>query len=117
MLTGNLPLNADPPYHMMPLQVSDPPPLMSGIRPDLPPSIDQLMERALAKQPEQRFPSGGELATVFRALLPKNGASVVNPISTDDRATAVGVPLASEATTLVPPAVAPASSTRVNTWR
>jgi serine/threonine protein kinase len=117
MLSGKLPFNADTPYHMMHLHVSERPPLMSNIRPDLPPSIDQLMARALAKQPEQRFPSGGELATAFRALLPKNGEAIVNPISTDDRTTAIGVPPGSEVTTLVPPAAAPASVTRVNKGR
>jgi eukaryotic-like serine/threonine-protein kinase len=50
------------------------PPSVSSVRRDLPEWIDPLLEKALARNPEDRFPTAGEMAT---ALSASNPASIV----------------------------------------
>ncbi len=38
-----------------------PPPAPSSVRPDLPPAFDEVVQRAMAKDPDERYPSGGDL--------------------------------------------------------
>ena len=45
------------------------PPRVTSLRPDLPPAIDQVITRALAKSPEDRFPTCRALITAARAAL------------------------------------------------
>jgi tetratricopeptide (TPR) repeat protein len=44
------------------------PPDPSALRPDLPPELDALLEHAMAKERERRFPSAAQLATALRDL-------------------------------------------------
>lgn len=46
------------------------PPLASTIRPDIGPLIDTVLSRALAKKPEDRYPSASELADALRSAFP-----------------------------------------------
>ena len=45
------------------------PPKVTARRPDLPASVDSVAERALAKRPEDRFPTAGALAEALRQAL------------------------------------------------
>jgi len=47
---------------------TDPFPLPTSLVPELPPEVDRFFERALAKDPDKRFPSAREFATAFTAL-------------------------------------------------
>ncbi len=38
-----------------------PPPAPSSVRPDLPAAFDEVVRRAMAKEPAERYPSGGDL--------------------------------------------------------
>jgi serine/threonine protein kinase len=50
------------------------PPRLTTLRPDLPPAIDQVITRALAKSPDDRFPTCRALIAAAReALLPRRG--------------------------------------------
>lgn len=69
MLTGRLPFNAQTPYAVMQMHVSQPPPSISALREDLPYSLEGVMLRALAKDPADRFPSAGRLAADFKAAV------------------------------------------------
>ncbi len=69
MLTGRLPFNADTPYGMMHQHISEPPPPVPSLRAGLPQSIDIVIQRALAKNREQRFSTGRELVEAFRGAL------------------------------------------------
>jgi serine/threonine-protein kinase len=62
MLAGRVPFTGESPTVIMMKQVQDPPPSILEARPDLPASVDKLIERALAKQPADRFQTAGELS-------------------------------------------------------
>jgi tRNA A-37 threonylcarbamoyl transferase component Bud32 len=61
MLAGELPFTADTPVAVLLKHVSDAPPSLHLRKPDLPSALDQVLIRALAKRPEERFPSGAAL--------------------------------------------------------
>ena len=57
MLAGAPPFRRDQSLAVMWAQLSAPPPALTSQRPDLPAAADQVMFRALAKAPEDRYPS------------------------------------------------------------
>src|SRR4029077_12391873 len=68
-------LSGQPPFHrneamaVMYAHLSVPPPTLTSLRPELPPEVDEIMQRALAKAPEDRYPSCGEFADALRIAL------------------------------------------------
>jgi serine/threonine-protein kinase len=78
MLTGDLPFKADTPFAMMYAHSSTPPPALSTARPDLAPAMDAVLQRALAKEPANRFQSAGDLALAFRDALEGRTAPFVS---------------------------------------
>jgi len=65
MLSGHVPFSGESPTVIMMKQVQDPPPSILDDRPDLPLSVGNLIARALAKQPADRFQTAGELAVAL----------------------------------------------------
>jgi tRNA A-37 threonylcarbamoyl transferase component Bud32 len=61
LLVGELPFSADTPVAVLLKHISDTPPPVHLRAPDLPHTLDQVLEQALAKKPEDRFPSGAAL--------------------------------------------------------
>ena len=57
MLAGVPPFRREQSLAVMWAQLSAPPPPLTSMRPDLPPAVDQVMARGLAKAPEDRYPS------------------------------------------------------------
>jgi hypothetical protein len=51
------------------MHLREPAPAPSQLRPGIPPEIDQLVLRCLAKDPAQRFPTAGELAIAIGGLI------------------------------------------------
>jgi serine/threonine-protein kinase len=82
-LTGRPPFLSENEAGLMYAHLAQPPPLVTGERPDLPHEIDRVVGRAMAKSPEDRPRSAGELAAdAARALgaeLPPRVAMVVDP--------------------------------------
>jgi serine/threonine protein kinase len=62
MLTGDLPFTADTPVAVLMKHMSDSPPSIRDRAPDLPRALAQVMDRALAKTPQERYPTGAALA-------------------------------------------------------
>ncbi|MCX7624005.1 MAG: PASTA domain-containing protein, partial [Thermomicrobium sp.] len=62
MLTGRLPFEADNPIGLAMQHVHEPPPSPRKFNPEIPPAVEAIVLRALAKDPRQRFPSAGALA-------------------------------------------------------
>ncbi|HLY28242.1 MAG TPA: protein kinase [Aggregatilineales bacterium] len=77
MLTGQLPFTADTPYSLMHKHIFDQPPLVRQIRHELPQSVENVISKALAKEPSQRHESAGALAQAYKAAL--GGISVAPP--------------------------------------
>ena len=50
-------------------QMTEPPPLLTARRPDLPAAVDAVLARALAKRPEDRYPTCPAFADALRASL------------------------------------------------
>ena len=61
MLAGELPFTADTPVAVLLQHISATPPPIHLRAPDLPPALDKVLKRALAKKPEERYPSGAAL--------------------------------------------------------
>jgi CheY-like chemotaxis protein len=61
--------------------VSEPPPRLSGVCPDLPEGLDAVIGKALEKTPERRFRTGAELLAAARAVIDAAGplADTVTP--------------------------------------
>ena len=62
MLTGDVPFHADTPTGVMLKQVLDPPPSPRSVNPDISVAVEQVVLRALAKSPHERFTTAVELA-------------------------------------------------------
>jgi Protein kinase domain len=69
LLTGWPPFFADDATALLQAQVSQPPPTLTSRRPELPAAADDVMARALAKAPEQRYPSCREFAAALAGAL------------------------------------------------
>ncbi len=120
MLSGKLPFNAETPFSMMHMHVSAPPPPIRQRRPDLPAGIENVLNKALAKDRDNRYQSATALATdVKKALSGQQPVTssgrqtqaspqvVPSPQSNlDDEPTLIGQPT-------VNPANPPASSTLI----
>ena len=69
MLTGAAPFPREEPWAVLWAHMSEPPPPVTALRPDLPPAIDQVLARAMAKTPEQRYLTCADFAEAFRTAL------------------------------------------------
>ncbi|WP_338770688.1 ABC transporter substrate-binding protein [Nocardia vulneris] len=63
LLTGTAPFAADSPAGLIAGHLQQPPPAVSDRRPGLPPALNTVLARALAKTPAERFASCTEFAT------------------------------------------------------
>lgn len=73
MLAGRVPFTGESATIVMMKQVQDAPPSILATRPDLPAAVEQVVARALAKHPADRFQKAGEL---FAALSTAAGEDV-----------------------------------------
>ena len=68
-LAGSPPYTRETEVAILWAHMRDEPPMVSTIRPDLPTEIDDVLAKALAKDPDQRYESCGELVDDLRAAL------------------------------------------------
>ena len=69
MVTGNLPFDADTPLAVMYMHVKEPVPSVLDSDPSLPPDLDRVVRRAMAKLPQERYPSAVAMAQDFKRVL------------------------------------------------
>jgi serine/threonine protein kinase len=81
MLAGRVPFTGESPTVIMMKQVQDPPPPLLDARPELPPAVGEVVARALAKQPEDRFQSAGDLAAALAQAAATADAEVAVPLA------------------------------------
>ncbi|MCK6576781.1 MAG: bifunctional serine/threonine-protein kinase/formylglycine-generating enzyme family protein [Anaerolineae bacterium] len=80
MLTGGLPFKADTTTSMMFQHLHTYPPPMESVRDGLPLAVDEVVKRAIAKHPQERFATTAEFATLLRRAL--HGRAVdLSPLS------------------------------------
>jgi serine/threonine-protein kinase len=86
MLAGYVPFTGESPTVIMMKQVQDPPPSILSARPELPAEVEDIVKRALAKQPVDRFQTAGELSAALSSLVATTGeaARVSGPIKAAD---------------------------------
>ena len=69
MVTGRVPFVADTPLAVLFKHISDPLPLPSLVKPDIPPSIEKVILKALAKDPKDRFTTADEFVAAWKKAL------------------------------------------------
>jgi serine/threonine-protein kinase len=80
MLTGRLPYVGSSPFRVMHMHLNDPVPCVSMINPALPPALDGVIERALAKTPEARFESAAALVEAYKDALSGSPVDITAPL-------------------------------------
>jgi beta-lactam-binding protein with PASTA domain/predicted Ser/Thr protein kinase len=101
MLTGQVPFTGDTPVEIAMKHLSDTPRPPSTIRPEIPPDLDMIVLRALAKNSDDRFQAAEEMDAELARI--EGGGSVTT--ITADAATAVlsGASLATAPTAIATP--------------
>lgn len=67
LLTKSLPFSADTPIAQALLHVHEPPPALALMRGDITPAIDRVIQKALAKDPQERYQTASEFSRAFAA--------------------------------------------------
>src|SRR5919107_3269561 len=87
MLAGHVPFTGDSPTAVMMKHIQEPAPSILDERKDLPASVGRVIARALAKKPEDRFNSAGELSDALAAAAageaPEAGAAAAAAVALD----------------------------------
>jgi serine/threonine protein kinase len=73
MVTGTTPFRGETPMQIAAQHLQIPPPSAQMMRPDLPLEAEQVLQRALAKRPADRYRSARDLADAFRTALMRSG--------------------------------------------
>jgi serine/threonine-protein kinase len=109
MLTGKTPFTGDTPVEIAMKHLSDPPRPPSVERSDIPPDLDMVVLRALAKNPDDRYQTAEEMDAELERVATGRGVTT----ATADAATAVlsGTELSTAPTAIVPPRRPPAAAT------
>ncbi|GAA3153509.1 hypothetical protein GCM10010531_00560 [Blastococcus jejuensis] len=86
LLTGQRPFMAGDPLALMYAHLHQEPERPSRLRPSLPPALDDVVGKGMAKDPAGRWQTAGQFAAAARAALTASGV----PVPRDDAATTVG---------------------------
>ena len=101
LLAGAPPFSGKTPAETARLHIEKTPEPIERLRPDVSPGLAQLIHRALAKDPAERFASAGDMLATLRALPPASTARY--PISAPADAPAEPtIPLSTRSITFVP---------------
>lgn len=83
LLAGQTPFAATNFAQLIRKIVNEDPPPLAEIRPDLPVSVVDIVERALAKDPDARYQSGGDFASDLVAAFPSLAGHTPDRLDTD----------------------------------
>src|SRR5574341_828229 len=86
MVGGTPPYKAETPVGVMVAHVTQPIPDVTELRDSVPIEVSQVIMKGLAKKPEERYPTAGEMARDFRAALAGDKPGF---LASDDTATAL----------------------------
>jgi serine/threonine protein kinase len=68
-LTGSPPFPKERDVEVLYAHIQDPPPRVSAARPDLPPALDDVVAKAMAKKPDDRFPTCSAFVDAARLIV------------------------------------------------
>jgi serine/threonine-protein kinase len=122
MATGQVPFDAETPLAVVLKHITDPLPLPSTVNPDMPEGVERVILKAIAKEPDDRYSSAGEMAAALREAvggeaiaIPPPAEAMVEAEAIPPRAAEITPPLAAPGVALPsseevspPPAVTPA---------
>ena len=117
LLSGSLPFEREEPMAVLYAHLSLPPPPVTSVRPDLPAGANEVLARALAKAPQDRYSSCGAFADALRDALgvePYDSSGQVRP-PTQARLVAPAGPAGERTLTAAPPDP-PHPSIAAGTW-
>jgi serine/threonine-protein kinase len=83
MVTGQLPYAADTPLAVVMKHVNDPLPVPTEFNPDVPVQVQEIILRAMAKEPEDRYQSSAEMAAALRAVNPSHATAAIPGIASE----------------------------------
>lgn len=108
MVTGRVPFVADTPLAVILKHVSDPMPLPSTIKANVPESIEKVILKALAKNPDDRFATAADFVSAWKNALDVSKSMRISAIP----------PMGTSQTLLEPASVSKAASKpgRPNSW-
>jgi serine/threonine protein kinase len=69
LLSGNQPYHGDTPMSVVVKHITDPVPHILDVKPDLPPAIEAVVEKAMAKNRDERFPTVKALSEALDAVV------------------------------------------------
>jgi serine/threonine protein kinase len=69
LLTGREPYQSETPMGVLLMHVNEPMPVVRSYREDIPDSVEDVIQQATAKDPDERYASAGELAKAFAEAL------------------------------------------------
>jgi serine/threonine protein kinase len=78
LITGRVPFEADTPHGLMYKHLTEPPAPPQVYRPDIPEAVTQVLDRALAKKGEDRFPNVTAYAQAFEKAIQGYGGGQTN---------------------------------------
>jgi hypothetical protein len=78
MLVGHVPFSSNNPFQTISQHAQKPVPALRDVDPQIPEAVEQLVQRCLAKAPEQRYPSAAHLEQALAAI-PAGGPAHAAP--------------------------------------
>jgi serine/threonine protein kinase len=69
LCTGRVPFDADTPYAVILKHISSPLPSPRSLRPDLPEAVERVILKAMAKEPDDRYQTAGEMGRALHEAL------------------------------------------------
>jgi serine/threonine-protein kinase len=108
-ITGQRPFVRDTDVAILYAHMNEPPPRPSAVRPDVPPALDNVVLRALAKAPEQRWATCAAMVAAARAALAERPPQETAALAPPSLATApLPQPTVEATPTVHPPSLATA---------
>ncbi|MEZ0397322.1 MAG: WD40 repeat domain-containing serine/threonine protein kinase [Anaerolineales bacterium] len=112
MLTGRQPFEGDTPMSVVVKHITSAPPHILDVRPDLPPAIEPVIAKALAKNKDDRFSTTVEFANALSAVA-RGETTALKTASRAAPPTVARLPAQPQPT---PPPAAPPRRRRVGLW-
>ncbi|MFN8517239.1 MAG: protein kinase [Chloroflexia bacterium] len=111
MLSGQVPYSGSTPYEVITKHLTAVLPPVRRFNPALPPAVDEVLARVLAKSPEDRYESGAAFFAAFARAIGAASAQADSVPCPDSQPTAVAVPTPPAALRTVPVLTPPGGAT------